>query len=119
MYRAMFYLCNVKNETLPINVAKIINNMKLTSTARSIIVSRMADFSIEVNKQPTTISHWLYMRPYMFLKLENYKPLKKFIQTDNIDDLFEFESENEKEELLNKYNILIYEQATRIQKTEK
>jgi hypothetical protein len=52
------------------------------------------------------------MRPYMFLKLENYIPLKKFIQTDNIDDLFEFESENEKEELLNKYNILIYEQAT-------
>lgn len=101
-----------ENETLPINVAKIINNMKLTSTARSIIVSRMADFSIEVNKQPVTISHWLYMRPYMFLKLENYIPLKKFIQTDNIDDLFEFESENEKETLLNKYRTLIYEDKT-------
>ena len=101
-----------ENETLPINVAKIINNMKLTSTARSIIVSRMADFSIEVNKQPVTISHWLYMRPYMFLKLENYIPLKKFIQTDNIDDLFEFESENEKETLLNKYRTLNYEDKT-------
>lgn len=86
--------------------------MKLTSTARSIIVSCITDFSIEVNKQPVTISHWLYMRPYMFLKLENYIPLKKFIQTDNIDDLFEFESENEKETLLNKYRTLIYEQAT-------
>ena len=86
--------------------------MKLTSTARSIIVSRMADFSIEVNKQPVTISHWLYMRPYMFLKLENYIPLKKFIQTDSIDDLFEFESENEKETLLNKYRTLIYEDKT-------
>ena len=72
----------------------------------------MADFSIEVNKQPVTISHWLYMRPYMFLKLENYIPLKKFIQTDNIDDLFEFESENEKETLLNKYRTLIYEDKT-------
>lgn len=101
-----------ENETLLINVAKIINNMKLTSTARSIIVSRIADFSIEVNKQPVTISHWLYMRPYMFLKIENYTPLKKFAKTDNIDDLFEFESEEEKQELLNKYRTLKYEQAT-------
>lgn len=85
--------------------------MKLTSTARSIIVSRMADFSIEVNKQPTTISHWLYMRPYMFLKIENYNPLKNFAKTDNIDELFEFESEEEKKELLNKYRTLRYEQA--------
>ena len=84
--------------------------MRLTSEARSIIVNRIADFSIEVDKQPVTISHWLYMRPYMFLKIENYNPLKKFVQTDNIDDLFEFESE--KETLLNKYRTLRYEQAT-------
>ena len=101
-----------KTKTLLINVAKIINNMKLTSTARSIIVNRMADFSIEVGKQPVTISHWLYRRPYMFLKIENYIPLKKFVQTDNIDDLFEFESEEEKKELLNKYRRLRYEQTT-------
>lgn len=86
--------------------------MRLTSEARSIIVSRMADFSIEVKKCPVTISHWVYMRPYMFLKLENYMPLKKYVQTDNIDDLFEFESEEEKQELLNKYRTLRYEQAT-------
>nr|DAW67778.1 MAG TPA: hypothetical protein [Caudoviricetes sp.] len=86
--------------------------MRLTSEARSIIVNRIADFSIEVDKQPVTISHWLYMRPYMFLKIENYNPLKKFAKTDNIDDLFEFESEKEKETLLNKYRTLRYEQAT-------
>ena len=86
--------------------------MKLTSTARSIIASRMADFSIEVNKQPVTISHWLYIRPYMFLKIENYVPLKNYVQTDNIDDLFEFESEEEKQELLNKYRTLRYEDKT-------
>lgn len=86
--------------------------MRLTSEARSIIVNRIADFSIEVGKQPVTISHWLYMRPYMFLKIENYNPLKKFAKTDNIDDLFEFESEKEKEILLNKYRTLRYEQAT-------
>ncbi|EKY13385.1 hypothetical protein HMPREF9075_00085 [Capnocytophaga sp. oral taxon 332 str. F0381] len=86
--------------------------MKLTSTARSIIVSCITDFSIEVNKKPITISHWLYMRPYMFLKIENYTPLKKFAKTDNIDDLFEFESENEKETLLNKYRTLNYEDKT-------
>ena len=85
--------------------------MRLTSEARSIIVNRIADFSIEVDKQPVTISHWLYMRPYMFLKIENYNPLKKFAKTDNIDDLFEFESEKEKETLLNKYRTLRYEQA--------
>ena len=85
--------------------------MRLTSEARSIIVNRMADFSIEVGKQPVTISHWLYRRPYMFLKIENYIPLKKFVQTDNIDDLFEFDSEIEKETLLNKYRTLRYEQA--------
>jgi len=85
--------------------------MRLTSEARSIIVNRMADFSIEVGKQPVTISHWLYRRPYMFLKIENYIPLKKFVQTDNIDDLFVFESEKEKETLLNKYRTLRYEQA--------
>lgn len=85
--------------------------MRLTSEARSIIVNRIADFSIEVGKQPVTISHWLYRRPYMFLKIENYIPLKKFVQTDNIDDLFEFESEKEKETLLNKYRTLRYEQA--------
>lgn len=92
--------------------------MKLTSTARSIIASRMADFSIEVNKQPVTISHWLYIRPYMFLKIENYVPLKNYVQTDNIDDLFEFESEKEKETLLNKYRTLKYEQATTHTTTE-
>ena len=86
--------------------------MRLTNTARSIIVSRMADFSIEVKKCPVTISHWVYIRPYMFMKLENYMPLKKYVQTDNIDDLFEFESEEEKETLLNKYRTLRYEQAT-------
>ena len=86
--------------------------MRLTSEARSIIVNRIADFSIEVDKQPVTISHWLYMRPHMFLKIENYIPLKKFVQTDNIDDLFEFESEEEKKELLNKYRTLRYEQKT-------
>lgn len=86
--------------------------MRLTSEARSIIVNRIADFSIEVGKQPVTISHWLYMRPFMFLKIENYNPLKKFAKTDNIDDLFEFESEKEKETLLNKYRTLRYEQAT-------
>lgn len=86
--------------------------MRLTSEARSIVVNRMADFSIEVGKQPVTISHWLYRRPYMFLKIENYIPLKKFVQTDNIDDLFEFESEEEKETLLSKYRTLRYEQAT-------
>ena len=86
--------------------------MRLTSEARSIIVNRIADFSIEVDKQPVTISHWLYMRPYMFLKIENYNPLKKFAKTDNIDELFEFESEEEKETLLNKYRTLRYEQAT-------
>ena len=48
----------------------------------------------------------------MFLKIENYIPLKKFVQTDNIDDLFEFESEEEKETLLSKYRTLRYEQAT-------
>ena len=85
--------------------------MRLTSEARSIIVNRMADFSIEVGKQPVTISHWLYRRPYMFLKIENYIPLKKFVQTDNIDDLFVFESEKEKETLLNNYRTLRYEQA--------
>ena len=85
--------------------------MRLTSEARSIIVNRIADFSIEVDKQPVTISHWLYMRPYMFLKIENYNPLKKFAKTDNIDDLFEFDSEKEKETLLNKYRTLRYEQA--------
>ena len=85
--------------------------MRLTSEARSIIVNRMADFSIEVGKQPVTISHWLYRRPYMFLKIENYIPLKKFVQTDNIDDLFVFESEKEKETLLNKYRTLRYEHA--------
>jgi|GEM_PF-585311 hypothetical protein len=85
--------------------------MRLTSEARSIIVNRIADFSIEVGKQPVTISHWLYMRPYMFLKIENYNPLKKFAKTDNIDDLFEFDSEIEKETLLNKYRTLRYEQA--------
>ena len=47
----------------------------------------------------------------MFLKIENYIPLKKFVQTDNIDDLFVFESEKEKETLLNKYRTLRYEQA--------
>ena len=61
--------------------------MRLTNTARSIIVKRMIDFSIEVGKQPTTIGNWLYIRPFMFLKLENYIPLKKYAQTDNIDDL--------------------------------
>ena len=86
--------------------------MKLTSEVRSIVVNRIAEFSIEVGKQPVTISHWLYRRPYMFLKIENYIPLKKFVQTDNIDDLFEFESEKEKETLLNKYRTLRYEQAT-------
>ena len=86
--------------------------MRLTSEARSIIVNRIADFSIEVGKQPVTISHWLYMRPYMFLKIENYNPLKKFTKIDNIDDLFEFDSEKEKETLLNKYRTLRYEQAT-------
>ena len=85
--------------------------MRLTSEARSIIVNRIADFSIEVGKQPVTISHWLYMRSYMFLKIENYNPLKKFAKTDNIDDLFEFDSEKEKETLLNKYRTLRYEQA--------
>ena len=86
--------------------------MRLTSEARSIIVNRIADFSIEVGKQPVTISHWLYRRPHMFLKIENYVPLKNYVQTDNIDDLFEFESEEEKETLLNKYRTLRYEQAT-------
>lgn len=86
--------------------------MKLTNEARSIIVNRIADFSIEVGKQPVTIGQWLYMRPNMFLKIENYIPLKKFVQTDNIDDLFEFESEEEKKELLNKYRTLKYEQTT-------
>ena len=85
--------------------------MRLTNEARSIIVNSMAEFSIEVGKQPVTISHWLYRRPYMFLKIENYIPLKKFVQTDNIDDLFVFESEKEKETLLNKYRTLRYEQA--------
>lgn len=86
--------------------------MKLTNEARSIIVSRMADFSIEVKKCPVTISHWVYMRPYMFMKLENYMPLKKYVQTDNIDDLFEFDSEEERETLLNKYRTLKYEDKT-------
>lgn len=86
--------------------------MRLTSEVRSIIVKRIADFSIEVGKQPVTISHWLYRRPHMFLKIENYVPLKNYVQTDNIDDLFEFESEEEKETLLNKYRTLRYEQAT-------
>ena len=86
--------------------------MRLTSEARSIIVNRIADFSIEVGKQPVTIGQWMYMRPHMFLKIENYIPLKKFVQTDNIDDLFEFESEEEKETLLSKYRTLRYEQAT-------
>ena len=98
-----------KNKTLLINVAKVINKMRLTNTARSIIVKRMIDFSIEVGKQPTTIGNWLYIRPFMFLKLENYIPLKKYAQTDNIDDLFEFESEEEKKELLNKYRTVRYE----------
>lgn len=86
--------------------------MRLTNEARSIIANCIAKFSIEVGKQPVTIGQWMYMRPHMFLKIENYIPLKKFVQTDNIDDLFEFESEEEKKELLNKYRTLRYEQAT-------
>lgn len=86
--------------------------MRLTSEVSKLISSQMADFSKEVRKSPVTIGHWLYMRPYMFLKIENYNPLKKFAKTDNIDDLFEFESEKEKETLLNKYRTLRYEQAT-------
>jgi hypothetical protein len=86
--------------------------MKLTNEARSIIANCIAKFSIEVGKQPVTIGQWMYMRPHMFLKIENYIPLKKFVQTDNIDDLFEFESEEEKETLLNKYRTLKYEQTT-------
>ena len=85
--------------------------MRLTSEASKLISSQLADFSNEVKKSPVTIGHWLYMRPYMFLKIENYTPLKKFVKTDNIDDLFEFESEIEKETLLNKYRTLRYEQA--------
>lgn len=86
--------------------------MRLTSEVSKLISSQMADFSKEVRKSPVTIGHWLYRRPYMFLKIENYIPLKKFVQTDNIDDLFEFESEEEKETLLNKYRTLKYEQTT-------
>ena len=86
--------------------------MRLTSEASKLISSQMADFSKEVRKSPVTIGHWLYMRPYMFLKIENYNTLKKFVQTDNIDDLFVFESEEEKKELLNKYRTLRYEQKT-------
>lgn len=85
--------------------------MRLTSEVSKLISSQMADFSKEVRKSPVTIGHWLYIRPYMFLKIENYIPLKKFVQTDNIDDLFKFESEEEKETLLNKYRTLRYEQA--------
>ena len=86
--------------------------MRLTSEISKLISSQLADFSNEVNKSPITVGHWLYMRPYMFLKIENYTPLKKFAKTDNIDDLFEFESKEEKETLLNKYRTLIYEDKT-------
>lgn len=86
--------------------------MRLTSEVSKLISSQLADFSKEVKKSPVTISHWMYIRPYMFLKIENYIPLKNYVQTDNIDELFEFESEKEKETLLNKYRTLRYEQAT-------
>ena len=86
--------------------------MRLTSSTSKLISSQLADFSNEVKKSPITVGHWMYMRPYMFLKIENYIPLKNYVQTDNIDDLFEFESEEEKQELLNKYRTLRYEQTT-------
>nr|DAU48794.1 MAG TPA: hypothetical protein [Caudoviricetes sp.] len=85
--------------------------MRLTSEVSKLISSQLADFSNEVNKSPITVGHWMYRRPHMFLKIENYVPLKNYVQTDNIDDLFEFESEEEKETLLNKYRTLRYEQA--------
>lgn len=86
--------------------------MKLTKEVTKLISGQLANFSNEVKKSPITVGHWLYMRPYMFLKLENYMPLKKYVQTDNIDDLFEFDSEEEKQELLNKYRTLKYEDKT-------
>ena len=86
--------------------------MKLTKEVTKLISGQLANFSNEVKKSPITVGHWLYIRPYMFMKIENYIPLKKYVQTDNIDDLFEFDSEEEKQELLNKYRTLRYEQAT-------
>jgi hypothetical protein len=42
----------------------------------------------------------------MFLKKVYLDILKKYAETDNLDDIFEFESDEERESLLKKYKVL-------------
>lgn len=80
--------------------------MKLTSTAREKINEKLALSSLELGISPLTVNHWAKKRPHLFLRKPALEVLKKFVGTDDMNELFEFESEKEKNTLLKKYYVL-------------
>ena len=88
-----------------ITVAKVINNMRLTSKAREKINENLALSSLDLGISPLTINHWAKKRQHLFLRKPALEVLKKYVGTDDMNELFEFESEKEKNTLLKKYYV--------------
>lgn len=80
--------------------------MKLTNTVREKVNDNLAHLSIDLSKSPNTVYCWARKRQYMFLNKVYLEILKKYAETDNLDDIFEFESDEERELLLKKYKVL-------------
>lgn len=80
--------------------------MRITAEVKKIICENLAHASIDLGISPITLNDYIRKRPYLILKKPNLEVVKKYAETDNLDDIFEFESDEERELLLKKYKVL-------------
>lgn len=51
--------------------------MNIREESKKILISKMAELSIEMEKSPLTINNWIYNRPHMFKKKYIQQAVKK------------------------------------------
>ena len=103
--KKLIYFCPIKIQR-HIAGANIVNNMRITAEVKKIICENLAYASIDLGISPITLNENIRKRPYLMLKKPNLEVVKKYAETDNLDDIFEFESDEERELLLKKYKVL-------------